>query len=194
MIAITCRELCARPFLGQIEMIARAHPEMVILREKDLTDDELLVLAAQCLEVCERHNVPLAVNSNMEVARELDICRVHLPMQILKEAEDLSDFSLVGASVHSVEQAREAEDLGADYLLAGHVFHTACKDSDPRGIPFVEAICEAVEIPVYAVGGITPESYPDIMRAGAAGVAVMSSIMTEQEPAELVQRLSRRVE
>ena len=194
MIVITARNLCARPFLEQVGLLAAAHPEMIILREKDLSDDELLALAAQCLEICERHNVPLAINSNMDVARELNICRIHLPMQLMKETEDFSDFSLVGASVHSVEQAKEAEDLGADYVLAGHVYHTACKDSDPRGIPFLEAICDAVDIPVYGVGGITPETYPDVMRAGAAGAAVMSSAMTEQEPAELVQRLSRRIE
>ena len=195
MIAITSRNLCARPFLEQVELLARAHPEMIILREKDLCHDELLSLAAQCLDICERNRTPLAVNSSMEVARELDICRIHLPIQLLRDAEpeDLVNFSLVGASVHSVEQAREAEDLGADYVLAGHVYHTACKPDDPRGIPFIEAICEAVEIPVYGVGGITPDNYPDVMRAGAAGVAVMSSAMTEQEPSELVQRLSRRV-
>ena len=136
MIVITARNLCARPFLEQVGLLAAAHPEMIILREKDLSDDELLSLAAQCLEICERHNVPLAINSNMEVARELNICRIHLPMQLMKETEDFSDFSLVGASVHSVEQAKEAEDLGADYVLAGHVYHTACKDSDPRGVPF----------------------------------------------------------
>ncbi len=194
MIAITARNLCARPFLEQIGLLAAAHPEMIILREKDLCYDELLVLAAQCLDICERNHVPLAINSNMDVARELNICRIHLPMQLLRDTEDLSDFSLVGASVHSVDQAREAEDLGADYVLAGHVFHTACKDSDPRGIPFLEAICEAVDIPVYGVGGITPESYPDVIRCGAAGAAVMSSAMTEQVPAELVQRLSRRID
>lgn len=194
MIVITSRNLCARPFLEQIGLLAAAHPEMIILREKDLCHDELLSLAAQCLEICERQNVPLAINSSMDVARELNICRIHLPMQLMRETEDFSDFSLVGASVHSVDQAREAEDLGADYVLAGHVFHTACKDSDPRGLPFLEAICDAVDIPVYAVGGITPESYPDVMRCGAAGAAVMSSAMTEQVPSELVQHLSRRVE
>lgn len=193
MIAITSRNLCARPFLEQVELIARAHPEMIILREKDLCHDELLSLAAQCLDICERCRTPLAINSNMEVAKELDVCRIHLPIQLLRDAEDLSDFSLVGASVHSVEQAREAEDLGVDYVLAGHVYHTACKPDDPRGIPFIEEICEAVDIPVYGVGGITPDNYPDVMRAGAAGVAVMSSAMTEPEPADLVQRLSRRV-
>ena len=173
MIAITARNLCARPFLEQIGLLAAAHPEMIILREKDLCYDD---------------------NSAMDVARELNICRIHLPMQLLRDTEDLSDFSLVGASVHSVEQAREAEDLGADYVLAGHVFHTACKDTDPRGIPFLEEICDAVDIPVYGVGGITPDTYPDVIRCGAAGAAVMSSAMTEQEPAELVQRLSRRIE
>ena len=74
MIAITARNLCARPFLEQIGLLAAAHPEMIILREKDLCYDELLVLAAQCLEICERHNVPLAINSAMDVARELNIC------------------------------------------------------------------------------------------------------------------------
>ena len=124
MIVITSRNLCARPFLEQVELLARAHPEMIILREKDLCYDELLSLASQCLEICERCRTPLAINSNMDVARELNVCRIHLPIQLLREAEDLSDFSLVGASVHSVEQAREAEDLGVDYVpQAGDLPH-----------------------------------------------------------------------
>lgn len=189
MIAITDRSLCREPFLDRIRRIAEAGPEMMILREKDMPDADLLALAADVLDVCETHGVPLSVNSAVSVARELDICRVHLPMGMLR-ASDLSCFSLVGASVHSPEEAVEAEGLGADYVIAGHVYPTACKIGEPRGTGFLKAVVDSVDIPVYAVGGIRPENYGKVMGCGAAGACVMSSIMRTDDPAGLVRSLS----
>lgn len=193
MIAITCRKLCPEPLPERIARIADANLGMVILREKDLGRDELLELASSCLRVCEERNVPLSVNTRTDVARELDICRVHLPLQAMRDAGDLSDFSMVGVSVHSPEEAAEAEGLGADYLIAGHIFPTACKIGAPRGTDFLRSVCEAVDIPVFGVGGITPENYPDVIRAGAAGAAAMSSVMVSGDPGALVRALSRRI-
>ena len=84
----------------------------------------------------------------------------------------------IGASVHSPEEAVLAEKLGASWLIAGHIFATACKpDLPPRGLDFLRNVCSSVSIPVYAIGGITPERLPAITQAGAAGCCVMSQMM-----------------
>ena len=189
MIAVTDRSLCREDFLKRIESIAENHPEMIILREKDTPHDELCELAYRCLSICECYDVPLSLNGDLDVARELDICRVHLPLPKLR-AEDLSAFTLVGASVHSPEEAVEAESLGADYLIAGHIFETACKPFQPRGLEFLEEVCGSVDIPVYAIGGISPANVDQIAGTDASGVCSMSGIMTADDPGDLIRRLS----
>ncbi len=190
MIVITHRKLCTRPFLEQIDLLASAGPEMVILREKDLPDDDLAQLASDCLGICRRHGVPLSVNTNLDVASKVGIGRVHVPIQIARE-RDLTPFDTVGISVHSPEEAVEAQGLGADYLIAGHVFPTACKIGEPRGTGYIRNVCSAVDIPVYGVGGITPENMGRVIDAGAEGVCVMSSAMTAEDPVGLVRSLRR---
>ena len=189
MIVVTNRDLCSRPFLAQLESILKGHPEMVILREKSLTRDELLPLACDCLALCEQYEVPLSVNGDLDAARELDICRVHLPLPVLRTA-DLTGFTMVGASVHSPEEAVEAESLGADYLIAGHVFETACKPFEPRGLDFLRRVCEAVDIPVYGIGGISPANVGYVAETGAAGVCSMSGIMASEDPQKLISDLT----
>ena len=190
MIAITHRKLCRRPFLEQLGRVLEGDPEMVILREKDLSKDDLAHLAESCLELCSAHDVPLSINPASDVAFELGIDHVHLPLEVARR-EDLGRFRIVGVSVHGRDEALEAESLGADYLIAGHVFPTACKlGLEPRGTDFIGSGCGSVEIPVYAVGGITPDNVGKVFSAGAAGACAMSSMMTSEDPGSLVRALS----
>jgi thiamine-phosphate pyrophosphorylase len=191
MMVVTDRTRSVRPLWEQVGMLAQAGAEMVILREKDLGYDERLELAARCLEECETWEVPFSINSDIDVARKLDVCRIHLPMDLLRTS-DLGDFSLVGASVHSPEEAAEAESLGADYIVAGHVYRTSCKSSDPRGLQFIRDVCQAVEIPVYGIGGINGSNFKDVIDAGATGVCCMSSAMEAQDPEAFVRGFSLR--
>ena len=191
MIAVTSRLLCEGPFLERVGRIASARPELVVLREKDLSSEDYLSLARDCLVVCSGHGVRLSINTHVDVARELGVGAVHLPMPVLRGA-DLTGLDLVGASVHSADEAVEAEGLGADYLIAGHVFATACKPSEPRGIPFLREVCSSVSIPVYAIGGVTPGNIAEVMSAGAAGAAAMSSVMTCEDPSALVSALGNK--
>jgi thiamine-phosphate pyrophosphorylase len=93
--------------------------------------------------------------------------------------EERDWFRLLGASVHSVEEAREAEKLGADYVTASHIFPTACKEVlAPRGLSFLQEVKQAVTIPVYALGGIHREQIALCRSAGADGVCMMSEFMT----------------
>ena len=189
MIAITSRKLCRRPFLEQLRMVAEAGPEMIILREKDLPHEEFVALARDCIAICEASGTMLSVNSDVAAARELGVQCVHLPMDVLR-GTDVSGFGLVGASVHSAAEAEEAESLGADYLIAGHVFPTACKRGEPRGPGFLKDVCSSVDIPVYGVGGVTPENYGRVISSGASGAAAMSSVMISDDPGAIVRGMA----
>lgn len=96
---------------------------------------------------------------------------------------------LVGRSVHSVESAQRAEADGADYVVAGTIFASQSHpEVAPQGLDFLRAVCAAAAIPVIAIGGVTPENAPDCLRAGAAGVAVLSPIMRAADPGAVAER------
>lgn len=153
----------------------------MILREKDLAESEYTTLAKKVLPICEKEKIPCSLHKYAEAAIRIGVRRIHLPLSLLLElpADKKGYFSdALGVSVHSVEEALLAYRLGASYVTAGHIFATDCKKGvPPRGLAFLEEVCRAVPIPVYAIGGITVENTPDCIRAGAAGVCMMSEYM-----------------
>ena len=181
VIAVTNRKLCNRPFTEQLERVCRHHPRALILREKDLPENEYELLAKNVLEICRTYDVPCILHTYTAVARRLGCSRIHLPLPLLRtEATSLGDFSLVGTSVHSVEDAIEAEKLGASYLTAGHIYVTDCKKGlPPRGTGFLREVCLQVSVPVYAIGGIhlDENQMKEIIDSGAAGGCIMSGMM-----------------
>lgn len=179
MIAVTNRHLCLGDFLEQIDYLASTDVDGVILREKDLTEAEYEALAVKVLAICHNHNKKCVLHTFIDVARKLQCPNIHLPLpHLLENRGQLGDFSYIGTSVHSVEDALSAERAGATYLMAGHIFDTDCKKGLPgRGIAFLTEVCQSVELPVYAIGGITPENLPEIRSAGAAGGCMMSLAM-----------------
>lgn len=179
VLAVTNRKLCQGDFLTQIERIAAAHPAGLVLREKDLDENAYRVLASDVLRICDAHGVPCMLHRFDAVARALGCPRIHLPLPyLLEHPQAAQGFETVGVSVHSADEAIEAVRLGATYLTAGHVFLTDCKKGVPaRGLDFLRAVCDAAPVPVYAIGGITPQNAPDCLAAGASGVAVMSGVM-----------------
>ncbi len=196
LICITNRGLCKGDFLRQIEKIAKAHPKAIVLREKDLTPSEYSELAEQVMEICERYETPCILHSFTDVARALGCHAIHLPLPILRTltSEDKQFFSVIGASCHSVEDAKEAEVLGCTYITAGHVFDTDCKKGLPgRGLDFLEEVCSFVRIPVYAIGGIGKETYAAVKRAGASGACMMSGFMTCEDAAEYIKEIEYEV-
>ena len=175
IICITNRKLCEIPLEQRIEQLAKIGVKKVILREKDLSEDEYTALAEKILGIS---GIELIVHNFPNAARKLSVSRLHLPLSLLNK-EICSEFETVGASVHSVEDAKTAEKLGASYVTAGHIFATDCKKGlAPRGLEFLKAVCESVDIPVYAIGGITPENMQSAIDCGAEGVCVMSALMT----------------
>jgi thiamine-phosphate pyrophosphorylase len=181
--------------MEQLSRIAEAAPKYIILREKDLDESDYHALAEKAMEICRWSATRLILHYYWKIAIELGSDSIHLPLHILREltAEDKEHFSLIGASCHSVEDAIEAEKLGADYITAGHVFATDCKKGvPPRGLDFLREVCKSVDIPVYAIGGIAPENFPQVMDAGASGACVMSGFMKCAEPKDLLNQFIRK--
>lgn len=180
LICVTNRHLCGENFLQRLEEIAAAHPAGIILREKDLTEEAYRALAKRVLQICKAHNVPCILHSFMNAAMELNVKAIHVPLPILRgmSGQQKTQFTMLGASCHSTEDALEAEHLGCTYITAGHVFETNCKKDLPgRGIDFLESVCESVSIPVYAIGGVSESNIALVRGAGAAGACVMSGLM-----------------
>lgn len=164
----------------QIGQIARTCPEGIIVREKDLTEYEYEKLADEVLKICIQYHVPCILHTYVNAARRLGVDAVHLPLPLLRSMskEQKNSFFVLGASVHSVEEALLAQEAGATYLTAGHVFATDCKRGvPPRGLSFLREVCAAVTLPVYALGGIHQENAAACIQAGARGVCLMSACM-----------------
>lgn len=179
-LCITNRKLCREELLSRLPKLAACNEiEKIILREKDLTLQEYERLAKECLKICREYNKPLVVNKFLEAADHLNIPQVQVSSEImLRYPEKVRKFHTVGVSVHSLTEAAAMQYLGADYLIAGHVYPTDCKKEMPaRGLAYLRKICEAVEIPVYGIGGITRKNIKEIMAAGAEGGCMMSGFM-----------------
>ncbi|MCR5601101.1 MAG: thiamine phosphate synthase [Ruminococcus sp.] len=180
IVCITARKLCCGDFFEQLGRIAEAEPRYIVLREKDLDEAQYRELAKKSVEKCNGHGTKLVLHYYWKVAAELGADSIHLPLHILREmsAEDKAGFSLIGTSCHSVDDALEAQSLGADYITAGHVFATDCKKGlPPRGLDFLRDVCYSVDIPVYAIGGISPDNIASVRECGAAGACIMSGFM-----------------
>lgn len=184
-IAVTNRMLCEGDFLERIRQIAGGTRfDAVLLREKDLTEPEYETLAGEVLAICRREGMPCLLHGFPGVAKRLGHPFLHLPLPVWEnmgrqEREELRGrMEKMGTSVHSGEQLQKALQLGADYVLAGHIFATDCKRGlPPRGLRFLGEICSASTVPVYAIGGIRAENENLAAGQGAAGVCIMSGCM-----------------
>lgn len=179
-IAITNRNLVERNYLDQIKRVMKQNPESLILREKDLPAKEYAELAKQVIEMGKEYRTPVFLHFYVDVAKVLGVTNIHVPFWILQKMtkDEKSFFQQIGVSIHSVEEAKEAQKLGASRLIAGHIFETSCKPGlSPRGLDFLYNVCQNVTIPVYAIGGITHKNAKECMQAGAKGVCMMSAFM-----------------
>ena len=197
ILCVTNRQLCKTDFLTRMEEIAACGPAGIILREKDLPEGEYKILAKQVVEICRRYQVPCILHSFVRVALELEAEAIHLPLHLLRSmtAEEKAHFRVVGASCHSVEDAKEAERLGCTYITAGHVFATDCKKGVPsRGLPFLENVCKSVVIPVYAIGGIDSQNIEAVRESGAEGACIMSGLMRCESPKQYLLEFQKEGE
>lgn len=187
IIVITNSSICKEDFLLRIEKLAKAKPKAIVLREKQLSESDYAVLAKKVIEICNKYNTQCIFHNFPKVAEKLNHNALHLPLHILATLTDKekSQYEILGTSCHSVEDALKAERLGCTYITAGHIFDTDCKKGLPgRGLDFLKAVCNSVSIPVYAIGGISPENFSMVRNVGANGGCIMSSAMNCTIPQE----------
>ena len=163
----------------------------VQVREKDLAVAELVPL---CRRIRALHPAPFViVNDRVDVALAVGadgVQRTHASLSV-EELRVVADKRLrIGASVHSLDEAKAMAGQGADWLFFGPVYDTPSKRAygAPQGLTALEGVAAAVDVPVIAIGGITPERVADVRRAGADGVAVISAILAADDPAAATRR------
>jgi thiamine-phosphate pyrophosphorylase len=161
------------------------------LREKDLDGRELHARAERLAARCRAGGVALLVNGRVDVALAAAADGVQLPgdgMPVAAARDLLGATHSIGCSVHAASEL--ADRAGADFLLFGPVFDTPSKRAfgAPQGLERLAAVARAAAVPVVAVGGIVPERVPEVLRAGAAGVAVIGAILDADDPAAAVAR------
>ena len=165
------------------------------LREKELDEERFYEEAVQLQELARKYKVPFVVNDNVDIAVRMDADGVHVGQNDM-EAGDVRALigpdKILGVSAQTVEQAVLAEERGADYLGVGAVFSTGSKD-DAVEVSFetLKAICEAVSIPVIAIGGITQENTADLAGSGICGIAVISAIFAKENIRKAAADLKR---
>lgn len=183
VLVISNRSLCSggrREFVQRIRLLRSPEASAVtavILREKDLSQQEYRALAQDILEGESETDAPLILHSFVNVALELGCHAIHLPYIPFLGLTDAQRewFTTLGVSCHSVSEALEAQRLGASYVTASHIFPTQCKPGVPaRGLDFLAEVTRQVDIPVYALGGIDEKNMAPCMDQGAKGVCVMS--------------------
>lgn len=192
IICVTDRKSCKEDFLTRIEKIASAKPDRIIFRDKDCGDKEYVEFALKVLEISGKYGVPCSRYFHPDFTGD-----THITMPMLQHIplSEMNYLRVVGVSVHSVEEAKEAESRGADYVTAGHIFETDCKKGlAPRGLDFLREVCNSVRIPVYAIGGISPHNISQVAQAGADGACIMSGFMTCENPAEYIKDLRKGAE
>lgn len=182
---ITDRKLCnAHSLEDVVKQALTAGVRAVQLREKDLPDRELYELANQLRTLSSRLDAKLFINDRADIVLAVEADGVHCPEQGLpiKTARMLLRNSLIGVSTHSLESALAAELEGADFITFGPIYTTRSKAQygHPQGIDRLEELVSRVKLPVFAIGGITPERANECLKHGAFGVAAISAVITAE--------------
>lgn len=170
----------------------------VQLREKKLDREDFLAEALEIQKLCKKYGVPFVINDEVSIAKDIDADGVHVgqsDMEAMDVRKVLGPDKILGVSAQTVEQAIIAEKHGADYLGVGAVFATGSKDdADDVSHETLKAICEAVSIPVIAIGGITKDNVSELADSGICGVAVISAIFGQNDIKKATEDLKASVE
>ena len=194
---ISNKKLCENENLEkQIEKIFSAYKRKIILenfeivaltlREKDLNKNEYFKLVEKIYPICQKYKINLILHQNYDLNLDdkYNIEGIHLSYDIFKslneniKAELIKKYKRIGVSIHSLDEAKEVENLEASYIVAGHIFETDCKKGlEPRGLKFVEELSSILTIPIFAIGGIDEKNSQSVIDSGAFSVCMMSSMM-----------------
>ncbi len=177
----------------QVEAALKGGVTCVQLREKELDETAFLQEAKDICALCRRYGVPFIVNDNVDVAIACQAAGIHVGQEDMaagKVRRRVGDAMLLGVSVHTVEEARRAVRNGADYLGLGAVFPTSTKtDVDQMTNETLRAICDAVDVPVVAIGGINRGNLLKLSGSGVDGVTLVSAIFSAEDIEDTCRKL-----
>jgi len=176
-----------RELLPQVEAALQGGVQAVQLREKDLLFHELLPIARQLRQLTRCYGARLLINSNLDVALTVEADGVHLPAHnppIMLARSILGAEALIGVSTHSLAEVAEAEKAGADFVTFGPVYATASKIGlgEPTGLAPLGTACEQSGLPVFALGGITPDQVAELRACGCSHFACIGAILNDDQP------------
>lgn len=172
-------------FLKKVEQACQSGVTMVQLREKQLTTNQYYELAKIVKQITDTYQVPLIIDDRLDVCLAVDAAGLHigddeLPVSVARQV--LGTEKILGVTAKTVKRALEAEKSGADYLGTGAIFPTTTKENTPITlISTLKDICQAVGIPVVAIGGLTCENIHQLSGTGIAGIAVVRDLMQARD-------------
>lgn len=171
---------------------------IVQIREKNMNYSDFLEEAKSLYKICKSSNIPFIVNDNIDIAREINADGIHVGQEDM-DAKDvrsiIGDKMILGVSASTVEEAIKAEKDGADYLGVGAVFSTSTKkDADSVSYEELKKICDAVSIPVVAIGGITYDNMDVLKDSGICGISVISAIFAQNDIRKATENLKNKSE
>lgn len=185
-----------RDLLWLLEQALDAGVKAIQLREKDLGGRDLFILAEKVSNLCQSYRSALFVNERIDIALAVNAAGVQLgnasvPVALARQL--LGAEKMIGLSTHSLGEALEAQQQGADFILFGPVYFTPSKATygAPQGLNKLKEVVEKISLPVYAIGGIKPENITDVRRMGVSGVALISAIMSSDAPKNATNDLLR---
>jgi thiamine-phosphate pyrophosphorylase len=197
-ILITNRKVCGTKLTDIIKQAIEGGVGTVQLREKDLSTGDLYHLAKEIREITKKKDVNLINNDRVDIAIAVDADGVHLGWKSLEPGivrRMIGRDKLIGFSAHSINEAENAENSGADYVTISPIFDTVNKDYfiKPLGVCEIGKIKEQINIPVIALGGINENNVNDVIENGADGIAVISAILQSENPRQSASRLYHEI-
>jgi thiamine-phosphate pyrophosphorylase len=186
---------CGRALSSTLRQSVEAGLPAVQLRERDLSTSELLLLAQEIRSITAPRAVPLLINDRIDLMLALNLDGVHLRANSLPIAAVrrlVGPDRLIGISTHSLAEVHAANRDGADYVVFGPIFDTPSKREfgSPVGLEQLAEVCRRSAVPVFAIGGVTRTSVPDVLRAGAHGVAVIGAILAQDDIAAVTREIA----
>lgn len=192
---VTDRPLAqGRPLTEVVRAAIAGGATVIQLREKDIDTRRFIELGQQLLSITRAADVPLIINDRVDVALAVDADGVHvgqddMPASIARRL--LGPDKLLGVTVSNVEEARQAQTDGADYLGTNAVFATPTKTDtgQPMGLEGLHQVSETVPLPLVGIGGVKIDNAAEVIRAGGAGVAVVSAVVAADDVEAAARRL-----
>jgi thiamine-phosphate pyrophosphorylase len=172
--------------------------QMIQFRNKESSDDDFLKIASSLRNLCRDKSIPLIINDRVMIAKKIEADGVHVGEEDLSVTEArkiLGSNKIIGRTTRNIEQAKSAQDEGADYIGLGPVFYTDSKEIGmPIGVEVVGKVTTVLKIPVFAIGGINLNNLNQLLEAGGKRIAVISSVFLSKDIKSSAEVLLKKLE